>query len=396
MPRDELQNESIDFLVENESSQKFLSLKPGSGKTYCAINFVTKKKLTPIVIVDNNKILNQWKESFLKFTDLKDEDVFIITGSPTIRKLLKNVNNQYKVYLASIRTLKSYCSNGSDEDDDCDWSLLDNLFSKLGIGIKIFDEAHVEWRSIFYIDLYTNIKENIYLTATPTRSNPFEQVVYNNIFGSCDIFGNKFSKTTKDEKYIYYINYNWNSNPSDSDIINMKNAYGFDSNRYNDYIHDSEDTFGKFYEFLSEKILKPLIVKNNNSKIAITFNCNNMVQKVYDTIKSDEFFNNKSIGRFCGIIPLKDRQKELDCDIILTTIKGFNKGVDVTGLSMVINTVNISSAVLMEQLSGRLRNEEGIKKYFIQITDNGFPQFINNSRIRNSFMKKIMVKGWNL
>ena len=82
----------------------------------------------------------------------------------------------------------------------------------------------------------------------------------------------------------------------------------------------------------------------------------------------------------------------MDNQLILTTLKGFGKGVDVVGLCIVINTVSASSTVIMEQLSGRLRNEEGLKKYFIQLTDNGFKQCRNHSKIRNRFMQKVAKK----
>jgi len=86
----------------------------------------------------------------------------------------------------------------------------------------------------------------------------------------------------------------------------------------------------------------------------------------------------------------------LDNQLILTTLKGFGKGVDVDGLCIVINTVSVSSAVLMEQLSGRLRYKEGIKKYFVQLTDQGFKQCRNHSKIRNKFMQKVAKKSFVL
>jgi hypothetical protein len=386
-PRSLIQSESVNFLTNkgtffnyNNETQKFLCLKPGVGKTYVAINYITKTGRIPIVIVDNDKILQQWKDSFKKFTDIKDEEMFVISGSRTIKKLMKQTNNPYKVYLASHRTLDSYCNNN--------WSLLNNLFQKIGIGDKIFDEAHVEWKNIFYIDCNTDVKNTIYLTATPSRSSYNEQEVYERMFNNIVTYGLEESRK---EKYIRYIEVVWNSLPTEFQELNMSNNHGFDSNAYNEYLL-KKDVYPKFKELLIN-LLNDLWKKNPDNKIAIVVNCNNMIQTLYDDFKDYNFINGKvSVGRFCGLVPKAKKDLELDNQLILTTLKGFGKGVDVDNLAIVINTVSISSKVLVEQLSGRLRYDPNIKKYYIQITDRGFKQCRSHSRIRNKLMEQIAKK----
>jgi hypothetical protein len=93
---------------------------------------------------------------------------------------------------------------------------------------------------------------------------------------------------------------------------------------------------------------------------------------------------------YCGLIKnKKDRLAELDKDIIVTTLKGFNKGVDVERLGVVINTVSISSKTLTDQLAGRLRYNKNYKSYFVDITDEGFKQCVNHAKIRARFLNKI-------
>jgi len=357
--------------------------------TYCAINYVTKSGKIPIIIVDNDKILNQWKESFMKFTDIKEEELFTISGSSTIKKLMKQTNNPYKVYLASHRTLDSYC--------DGNWELLNDLFQKLGIGNKIFDEAHIEWRNIFYIDINTDVKHTIYLTATPARSQYNEQEVYSRLFDGIVTFGLTESRK---EKYIRYIEYLWNSYPTEYQELNMSNSHGFDSNAYNDYILNCK--YDNYFKLL-KTLVNDLWTKDPEQKIAIVVNCNNMIEKLYEDFSKSIFINNETkkakkvkVGRFCGLISKAERDKELDNQLILTTLKGFGKGVDVDGLTIVINTVSVSSTVIMEQLSGRLRYKENVKKYFIQLTDQGFKQCRNHSKIRNKFMQNIAKKSFVL
>jgi hypothetical protein len=128
--------------------------------------------------------------------------------------------------------------------------------------------------------------------------------------------------------------------------------------------------------------------KDPNNKIAIVVNCNNMILTLKDELH--QLYPDKSIGTFSGIIKNKtDREKELDKDIILTTVIGFNKGVDVKGLKTLINIPSITSKLIMEQLSGRLRYNKDYKSIFIQMTDVGFPQCIRHANIRNSLLTDI-------
>jgi len=383
-PRNELQQNCIRFLLgignykdTADENQKFVCLDPGTGKTYCAIEYTVRKGLIPIIIVNNDTILKQWKESYLKFTDINEKEIFTISGSPSIKKLMKTNNSDYKVFLASHRTIASFTSD--------DLSLMNQIFSKIGVGVKIFDEAHIEWKNIFNIDMYTDVKYNIYLTATPSRSNPNENMVYERMFGSIPVFG--LNGEQEEDLYRRVVYFDWNSHPTTQDIMGMSNNHGFDSNAYNDYLLENKDAFFP----LVEDLITQFFEKDNESKIAVVVNCNNMIQELHDYLS--EIFPEKSIGRFCGLIPnKKERFKELDKDIILTTLRGFNMAIDVYGLNVLINTVSFSSETLIKQLCGRLRYIPNKKSWFIDFLDTGFSQCVSHRRFRKKFLKNIAIK----
>jgi superfamily II DNA or RNA helicase len=324
--------------------------------------------------------MNQWIDSFLKFTSIKEDEIYSIAGSASIEKLNKFKKLPYKVYIASHDTIKSYY-------DQAEWTNLNTLLKKLGIGIKIFDEAHVHWINIFYVDCFSKVRDNVYLTATPSRSDHNENRLYNTLFGDIQIHGleTKFNK-----KYIRCIAYQWNSHPSIKDKASMMNNHGFNLNAYNDYLLDEKNK-DDFFSMLLE-ILESILAKDNEHKVAIVVNCNNMISELYKFLQNH--YDKSIIGRFCGLVAVKDREKELDKQIILTTMKGFNKGVDVAGLSTLINTVNFSSETLTDQLSGRLRFNENYKSWFIDVIDMGFSQQRNNFNKRKKFLNRISKKNY--
>ena len=53
-----------------------------------------------------------------------------------------------------------------------------DIFIKLGIGIKIVDEAHLQYENTFSIDYSVNVKKNFYLTATFEQSDSKTNAVF--------------------------------------------------------------------------------------------------------------------------------------------------------------------------------------------------------------------------
>src|SRR5699024_1501493 len=81
-PRDLLQRKAIEFLnsfsIYDPSTQKFLSLQTGEGKTFCALKSVIDRELVPMIFVNNNKLKEQWEEKIKEYTNVDDEKIYVI------------------------------------------------------------------------------------------------------------------------------------------------------------------------------------------------------------------------------------------------------------------------------------------------------------------------------
>lgn len=386
-PRNDIQKNAIAFLSgEKEFSymidetQKFLCLKAGFGKTFCAINYAIKKNKIPIIICDRDSFMKQWKREILKFTDINEDEIFEISGTNSIEKLFKKDKHiGKKVFIASHRTLSSYLNNDGE---------LNRLFIKVGIGMKIIDEAHVEWKSTFLIDSQTNVSETVYLTATPYRSNPNENKVYSFIYDDVYQFG---LEDKYEEKYHNVILLDWNSKPDYYHSTNMNTSRGFNLNAYSDYLKN--DRFEDFMKLITSNIES---VIKKNKKIALVFHKNDMVQKVYEEFI--QLYPDKKIGRFCGLVKNKnERQQELDSDIILTTTSSFNKGIDVPKLEVVVCITPLSSKTVIEQTVCRIRYiDEKAMHMYIDICDRGFESCIVQRRLRKEVLKQLAKKFFKI
>lgn len=372
-PRDDLQKQALDFLMkmkkDPETHSRFLSLATGSGKTYVTINLVSKLRKKPMIIVDAIDLATQWKREFLKHTDLTDDDILILSGQESIDKEILNPTK--KIYIAVHRTLGNMMTNNVNS--------MNVLMNKLGIGIRVFDESHVEFGNICKINAFSNVEYTLYLTATPNRSNFNDDSLYAKIFSKIPFFN---GKEMGSEKYHTIILATMNSLPSFDEKIGIRTQYGFSQAKWGAYAASSG------YETLLETLttlIDKLKLLERDKKMAIILPTIDLIKKISVDLK--ENYKDIEIGTFIGEISKKKREDELDKKVILTNEKIFGKGKDVKDLEIVINFVPVGSVVVTEQILGRLRNI-GKSAILIDVTDIGFDECVRQQKIRKRFYKK--------
>ena len=359
-PRDETQQEAIKFMLSignyhrNETSTMMsINLNTGKGKTYCAIATAAYLGFRSIVITDNIGWLEQWKNFFIEYTDITKDEIYLISGTPSLMKLYNRDISKYKVILSTHSTLKSI-------GDKQGWDKISDFFKYCQIGIKFFDEAHLNFDNMFQIDCYTNTFITYYLTATPGRSDLAE----NNIFGlyfknvpSINLFNQD------EDPHTRYAAIRFNSNPSPVEASRCKNNYGLNRIAYTDYIVRNEEFHKLLIILVNMAIKKP-------GKHLFYVGTNEAILYVKDLIYADfpELIN--QVGIYTSITPADRKPMELEKKIILSTTKSAGAAMDIKGL---VETVNLAepfkSRVLAQQTFGRTRGDNTIYK---DIVDTGF------------------------
>jgi len=372
-PRDDLQKKALVFLLklkkDNKNRQRFLSLGTGSGKTFVSISFISAMKKNAMIIVDTLSLAFQWKREFLKHTDLKKEDIRILSGKETIEK--EKEKHDGKIYIAIHRTLGNLISENKNS--------INSLMNKLKIGIRIFDESHVEFKNICLINSLSNVEYTLYLTATPNRSNFNDDNLYGKVFGKVPYFNGKEDAIPK---YHTVVLYKINSQPDLNTKLGIKTRYGFSSARWARYLEN--DAYEIFFSSVEQLIEKFSLLKRNK-KIAIVLPTISLIKKL--KLDLEELYK-IDVGIFIGEIKKDKRIEELKKSVILTNASIFDKAIDVTDLEILINYTSFASVVKTEQIIGRLRYTKGQSAIFIDVTDYGFNECIKQSKIRKRFYKK--------
>lgn len=358
-PRDDTQVQTIDFMCNtNNYSYLFgttlqsVNLDTGKGKTFCSIASMLIYNMRTIIITSINEWLEQWKNSILKFTNIEEREIKIINGSGSINVLNKINTDNYRIYLVNHSTLKSYAENNG-------WESIGKLFNKLKIGIKLYDESHLNFENMSFIDFYSDVFKTFYVTATPYRSDEKESKIYNLYMKNVPSI-NLFDAYT--DPHSIYMAVKFNSHPTAQDIKHCKGSYGLNIGNYIRYLMNNDNFYKMSYILISKFLNK------NNGKLLIYIGLNEAILTFKNWMENN--FPNLigNIGIYTSLSP--DKRSELDNRVILSTTKSAGAASDIDSLEMVINLAEpFKSNLTAKQTLGRLRKPNTV---YIDLIDTGF------------------------
>lgn len=381
-PRDDIQIKSIAFLIgegkfkTKQSSQLVLNLMTGHGKSYTTIAGLSFMKTKAMILTHAESIKEQWRKSFINMTDILDEQILNVDGSKTIRMIMKLKGEPpWKIFLVNRRTIQSYAKKEG-------WDAVHEFFKKIKIGVKVYDEAHIEFETMMHIDFHSNTKKTIYLTATFERSEHEENRVFKNAFKNVPKYG--IESRIETERHIVYVPVMYNSNPSFTERGMVKGRMGFNKNKFCDLQMES-DTF-----FDTLKWTIDALYKDNSNKLLI------MTSKIASTEVVAEFIKKEYPQYTCGVynssMSDEEKKKTLEMDIISSTPKSLGTGNDIPGLRFIINAEQYASSVQADQTAGRLRSlGAGIKTFYVELVDEGYTDCVRLYKKRLPVFKKKCV-----
>ena len=375
-PRDDIQKKTIafcygvkDYAYTKGKSQLSINLNTGKGKTYCSIMTMLLYKMRSMIIMNSESWINQWRDNILEYTDAKPDEIYIIQGSGSIQRLLNRDISQYKYILATHATLRSYGDKNS-------WDKITELFKYLKIGLKFYDEAHLNFDNICKIDYYTNTYKTFYVTATPARSDSDENTIYKYYFKnipSIDLFDEEVDPHTD------YIAIKYNSKPTAIDIQNCRTRKGFSSNAYAGYVI----TRPNFFKLLT--IIIEIALKHRRKSVFYIATIDSIdyiakyIEENYPELRGD-------IGKFHSKLPVGQKDQQLKKRLILSTTKSLGPAVDIKGLKLVVVLAEpFKSEVTARQSLGRTRDDNTT---YIEIVDTGFRSIKEYYKYKKPVYKK--------
>ena len=383
-PRDRIQEESINFLSCKKNfkkvgkySQQALILDTGDGKTFTTVYSILQYRLRAIIITHQEKIKKQWIETFKKYTDIDEDKLINIGNSNDMLRVIKGKKEGY-MYFINHQTINS-CARLHG------WNTVREFFKETGAGIKVFDEAHLSFKNVLRVDMFSNTEKTFYLTANFGRSDIKEQMLFKKCFASVYKFGEETRDYEEKRKQIIYVPVLYRSNATFSDINMATNVYGFSVLKFSEYaLHRDEDKtmIRHFYHVFD-------IAAKLEGKILITVPKIDDTEFIKECIKKEYPDLEKSVSTINSKNTKEENSLAKDSDIICSTIKSCGTGVDIKGLRCIINMEPFNSSITANQLSGRLREYAKDKDtYFFDMIDISFPSCERQYQSKLEFLRK--------
>ena len=362
-PRDEVQKDSIDFLTcqgrfggYKRNSQYALTLKTGYGKSYCAIHAMSLINLKTMIFIHRTNIENQWIDYIFEYTDINPDRILILTSMKQLEDM-KEGYSDYDVYITTHQLIAVYAKKYG-------WESVKEIFQNSGIGLKIFDEAHLYLENLFSIDCFTNTLLTFYLTGTLERSDRKENQIVKIMFSSAYKFGARAS--SESSRHIIYVSILYNSHAGDFEQSLIKSKGYFSSYRYIEYALMSD--YGFYLKQALGYVLDDIHSKVEGQTLFVTPKIES-VEYLADFLKSRV----DKPGDVCTMYSKNTKEENTfarDAKYISSTIKSSGIGFSPKSLQALVCMEPVASAVLFKQLMGRLdRYIPGENTYFYDLVD---------------------------
>jgi len=375
-PRNDIQIDIMSFL-EGKGKFEKLAKKPrkalfadtGIGKTFLTLKYISKLGYLSLINVPDDKAVMTWKQEIAKFTDILPEEIGLLAGKESFKKLIKN-KDKYKIIIASSKTFSAaFIAKEYDR--------VQNFFEEMGIGLLVHDEVHLNLFVVFYLEMIASTKKTLYLTATPNRRIFKEQKILESLMPSDDCI----YATQKKERFLF-IEGRYYSNGVKADYKGVTKPNGTDYNTYSKMIifNQTKEKKKQFHDFFINDVLIKAVrfaLKNRTSdkyKIAILAKTKLENELIFHAL--DKVFGKKcKIGVFnSDIKDMDERFEQTKGDIIISTDKSFAGIINISDLEIIINLYPYSSISHVQQIMGRIRDEEDKKSIFMQLSDGSVPR----------------------
>lgn len=333
----------VDFLVNWDSYTRVLPATMGAGKTVSSLAAIARMQETALCIIPAS-LVDEWVDTIKWATTLTDDEYIFISGGESLKaymRLIMDEPNPIAVTLISINTLQAFLNNYLEDD----YPLTPfEFFDKGGFGIKVVDEAHRSQHFHMTTNLYSNIKNNLYLTATLMKEDAFEANIENKMYPRKDR-----CPVPEPSNHVLLRSYHYKVSPNTPPHIG---AMGYSHAKMEKAFEKRKISLRAYIQMVKDILHRDYgEIRNQGDKALVFFSKVELVKLAHKELKARYPELNVIIY---GAGDSKSILK--DADIIVSTVKKAGTGTDIPVLTYVLQTIPISAKGENFQNVGRLRN----------------------------------------
>ena len=398
-PKDEDQVDYINFIAGEKThasnvndSQIFLVASTGAGKTFCTGYGIGLLGMKTLIIVHRDTLRTQWAHSLhdLNGYSLKRAVHEIISTAEMEAIANGDIQYDYDIYLMTHATFRAGAKRIGDARK------IGAFTRNLGIGCKVIDEAHLEFRDTLFIDFLVNVRRNLYLTATDGRSSRDENAIFKHVFSATTFYRKApTSSSDRPDKWVEYVTVDINTHVNPNVYrFRVNGGRGMSAITYGKWVIDRDKKQTHFH--VCKEILKEIYENEPTAKVIVFFPlidlCTNAAYFFNMELNNDDSFEySLDIKTINSHNSKSENEHNKKADVIVTTVQSLGTGSDIKGVTDIICCSPMVSKIVVKQVIGRIRYINK-KCHYFDIVDMSVPADIYWWKSRSRTLKSLAMK----
>ncbi len=364
--------------VDNEEHLFVVQQHIVTHNTFCALKACSNVGQRILAILKPT-FIKKWCGDFTDVYEMAPEDVWCLdkkgdikSGAEHLKDLLNTSINGHlesKVIILSSRTIQAWISDYNSMSPDvyelAGWPCRpDEMYEKLGIGIRVIDEAHQEFHLGFMIDLFTHVPRSISLSATMKNDDNYITQMYELVYP-------KKYRYDKVPIVKHVHSYAWKFKFQNKKYLRFSSGNGYYSHHEFEnsiirrpkmlqaYLDMILTVVKKYYMYDGEYRSGDRCLVYCASIKMCTLVCQHL--KTYTNSQQSKL-RNLDIRRYVEDDPYSNL---MQADVCVSTLGSAGTGHDISNLTTVVLTTAVSSTQSNIQGFGRLRKITDRKTKFI-------------------------------
>lgn len=358
VPRDD-QLDKIEYLIQ-PGPTKALTMRPGTGKTFCSLYAVAKIGLMLFISIET-RFFNLWEEALLpgekQILQLETDEVLFISGSKELKKLMELALDEKlekeKVIVVASRTLANFFET---YERFAKYSLEYypiypiQLMELLQVGPRIKDEVHLSLHANFIEELYLHLAGSSFSLSGTLEDGTFKD----------RIFGIMFPKEIRSpesemNRYIDVTALHYGLMRPDTATYTIRGSSDYNHNEYEKWILKDPKRKQTYLDICVDWVkVRYLAMREEGQphRCAIFATSVNMATAIRDELIKR--YPALKVTRYAASTG-DDYNESRETDILVTTVQSFGVGFDLTGLICCLLTTAINAQNTNIQVLERLR-----------------------------------------
>ena len=359
--------------------------------TFCSGYGIGEYGKKALIIMHRDSLRSQWLESLYKMNGFTSSYVHEIDSAEELYDIANGTyNGDYDIYLMTHATFRA----GMKRIGTLEKAM--NITKNLGIGIKVIDEAHLEFKDTILMDMVFNVYRNVYLTATDGRSSKEENSIFRHVFANACYYKQSdfVGDDNRPKKWVNYYGIEVNTN-CPKNLYKYK-VVGFKSmtpSSYGKWViqRDKNKTHFK----CCTEIIHNMFMEDQYAKVLVFMPlidlCEEFAYHLNMALQKDPSFPyDVDVRTVNSKNSSKQNERNKSADVIVTTIGSCGTGTDIPGITGIVSCSPYVSQISAKQIFGRIRYCGKIGSYY-DIYDSSVPMDRYWYQSRSKTLKRLAL-----